>query len=75
MCFVFEYMTGFLEMLMALVEDGNRLTELYLNIFQSFFHPKDLSTTFVTTIYSASTIDNEIEVLFFLNHDTRQPPR
>ena len=27
------------------------------------------------TMYSASSVDNEIEVCFLLNHDRRQPPR
>ena len=59
----------------VVTEYGNRLTKFYLKILQILFHPKDLSTQAATAVYSASAVDNEIEVCFFLNHDTRQPPR
>ncbi len=77
-CLVFEYITGFLEMLMALVLSHK------MSIGSSNFTWKSYRVCFIHRIwvqhatvamYYASTVDREIEDCFLLNQATRHPPK
>jgi hypothetical protein len=77
-CFIFECITGFFEMLIALVlslsiEIGF-LCSILMSCSVSFIHRICVQQV-VVSMYSSSVVDNEIEDCFLLSQDTKWSPK
>ena len=78
MCFYFECMAGFLEMILTLVLLHNMeigcLYSTWMSCKVCFIH-RNFVYQVATAIYYASTIDKKIDDCFLLNYDTKKFPK